>query len=119
MDDRSNRDRIPSLGRGYSSSQFFQRNIEMSGQGLRSAPAIRHVLAERSKGSPGPDDRFQQPSGCRAIAELKAVGNDVPDSKMLRQRSHEMIERLADQNDISTGPHKLLHLFNAFLLQVR
>ncbi len=91
----------------------------MAGQRFGSAAAVGHVLAERSKSAAGTNHWIKQSAGGGAVAKFQAVGDDALDSEVLRQRTHHVLERLADQNHVGAGFHKLLHCPNTFWLQAR
>ena len=63
------------------------------------------------------DHRIEQPTGGDAVAKLQAVGDHVLHSQMLRQRTHHLLESLADQNDISATFNQLLYLRYSTRLQ--
>lgn len=89
----------------------------MASERLGRAPAIGHILAERSKRPARADYRVKQPAGSRSVAKLQSVGDNVLDAEMLRQGPHDVFQRLAYQNDVRSGLHQFLDLLNAFRLQ--
>jgi hypothetical protein len=119
VNDGSERDRTLSLGGSYSADQVFVTDIEMARKSLRSPPAVWHILSEWGESAARPDHRVEQASGRGSIMKFQAVGDDVPHSEMLRQRTHQVIESLANQHNVCPRSHKFLNLFNAFLFEMR
>jgi hypothetical protein len=66
-----------------------------------------------------PDDRLYQPAGRGAIAKIQAVGHNPLDAQVLRQRTHHVLQSLADEHDVRTCLHQVQHLAHASLLQPR
>ena len=84
-----------------------------------SAAAIRHIVVEGGKRSPRPDHRVEQTSGGNAVTKFQTVGNDALHPKMLSQRNHDVIQRLADQNHIGPGLQQFPYLLRSSLFEVR
>ena len=72
-----------------------------------------------AKAPAGTNHWIKQSAGSGAVAKFQAVGDDALDSEVLGQRAHHVLERLADQNHVGAGFHKLLHCPNTFWLQAR
>ena len=85
----------------------------MAGQRLGGAAAVRHVLPEGSECAARADYGPQQPAGRGAITKLQAVGDDVPDTQVLRQRAHDVLQRLAHQYDVRSCLHEFLYFLDA------
>ena len=119
MYDRTPRPNHLPLGGNRGRAQLVQRNIEMAGKSFGSAAAIRHIVVERRKKSARPDHWVEQPAGGNAVAKFQTVGDDALHPKMLSQRNHDVIQRLANQNHICPGLHQFPYLLRAPALEVR
>src|SRR5579859_155490 len=116
MDDGANGYHNPSLGGYDCGSERVDRNIEMSSQSLGRTTPVWHVFAQRGERATRTDHRIQQSPGSNAVTKFEAIGHDVLDAKMLRQRTHDLFESLADQHDIGPALCQFPHLPHACLL---
>ena len=63
--------------------------------------------------------RIQQPPGGHAVAKLQPVGHQSVDSQVLRQRAHDVVQALADQNHLAVLVHPFAQLGHTLRPQLR
>ncbi len=117
MNNGSNRWKILAFRRNHGSAQIFQGNVEVTRQSLRSTTAVRHVFLKGRKCAARPNHGLKQPAGSRPSPKFKAIGDDVLASKMTRKRTHDVLQRLAHENDVGTALDQLLNLPDSTLFQ--
>ena len=91
----------------------------MAGQSFRSTTPIGHVLAENGECSAWSNHRFEQPARRRAAAKLQAVRYDMLHSQVLRQRTHQVFHRLANQDNVGADADQFLSLLHASAFRSR
>ncbi len=72
-------------------------------QSFRGSPAIRPSAAEAGEQASRTYHRFQQAAGGNAVPKLKPVGDQPLDSQILRQRTHDLFQALAHQDNFIPG----------------
>jgi hypothetical protein len=96
-----------------------ERNIQVTGQSFRSAAAVRHIFAQRSESAARTNHRTEQSSRRDPTSKFQPIRDDVLHAEVLGQGTHDVIERLTDQHNVSPGLHKLLHFLHTLFFESR
>src|SRR5208282_6450478 len=81
--------------------------------------AVRAAACEPREWSARPNHGLDQSSRGDALAEVQAIAQDSIHAKMNRQRTHDVVQPLADQNHFAPVRQHLLQVLDAALLQAR
>ncbi len=81
--------------------------------------SIRFAPRDLGESTPGPNHRFEQTAGRAPIAKIEAVRNNAFDAQIVRKRAHDVVEALADKDDVIVRGHRFLQFFHAGLPEAR
>ena len=85
------------------SRAFTLGRAEIADQTFRGSPAIGPGASDAGEQASRADHRFQQAAGGNAVAKFQPVGDQPLHSQMLRQRTHDMFQPLAHQDNFIAG----------------
>ena len=91
----------------------------MTRQSLGSSASIRHIVIKRRKSPARTDHRLKEPAGRNSAPKVQAIRDDALHAKVLGKRTHDVVECLADQDNIRAGADQFPNLFRATFFQVR
>src|SRR5260370_29978762 len=106
------------LNRAFQSLRSL-REAQVPGELLARDCAVGIAAQKPGQGPPRADDRLEQTASGAPLAKFETVCEQALDTKMPRQRTHHVVEALADQHDGLARRERLLQLFHACALELR
>src|SRR3989454_3163226 len=106
------------LNRAFQSLRSL-REAQVPGELLARDSAVGIAAQKPGQGTPRADDRLEQTAGGAPLAKFETVCEQAFDTKIPRQRTHHVVEALADQDDGLARRERLLQLFHASALELR
>src|ERR1700722_908665 len=79
--------------------------------------AVGLIGSELRENATRTDYRIEKPARRKSVAEIQAVAQNSPDSQMICDRTHDVVETLTRENDVVTSGHCLLQFFDAARFQ--
>src|SRR5579862_3161165 len=83
-------------------------------QQLPGADAPVRLPTEKREGPSRADNRVQQPACSNSVTELQAVGHDPFNTEVLSQWPHNVVQTLANQDDLPMLRHPFTQLGQTF-----
>ena len=106
------------LNRAFQSLRSL-REAQVPGELLARDSAVGIAAQKPRQGTPRADDRVEQTAGGAPLAKFETVCEQAFDTKIPRQRTHHVVEALADQHDGLAHRERFLQLFHASALELR
>src|SRR2546427_9796783 len=91
---------------------FFESQVTKQLLGAEAPSCL--AAPENCQRPPGTYNRVEQTAGGNTIAELQPVGHNSFDPQVLRQRPHDVIQALADEDDLPVLSDPFAQLRHAF-----
>ena len=95
------------LNCGVHDSGIF-RVAEAAQQNFARHAAIRLTAGKFCEGAARTNHGIEQAAGRDAVAKIEAIAKDAADAEMIRERAHDVVEPLADENNLRAGFHRFL-----------
>ena len=95
---------------------FFESQVTKQLPGTEGPSCL--AAPENRQRPPRTYDRVEQTAGGNTIAELQPVGHNSFDPQVLRQRPHDVIQALADEDDLPILGHPFAQLRHAFAAEL-